>query len=972
MGLQALLVSALLLHIAAAAEQTDLYTPQRALETFQHDPNVRVELVACEPLVFDPVALCFDARGRLFVVENRGYPTDSEPPRGDVVLLEDKDGDGRMDKRKVFAKGFDYPNGIMPWRAGVLLTCAPDVIYLRDTDGDGHADRREVVLTGFAPGGSTQLRTSHPMLNVDGWIYFTNGLSGGEVRLPNDPADKAVKMGALDLRWNPWDGRIETTGGQAQFGQAFDDLGNKFVCSNRKHIEQVMLQPADLARNPYLVTADTVAEIPDHDEAAKLFPVSSNITTAYSHTGTFTAACGLAIYRGTAMGEGFYGNSFICDPTGNLVHRDILDTEQGAARVARRAYPDREFLASPDNWFRPVFLANGPDGALYLCDMYRKTIEHPVYLPAEIAAKTDFETGRDMGRIYRIVGKDHIAKRPADLNDMNTDELAKQLSCPNAWERDTAFRLLLERRPEGVESTARALATGTDPHGAVRGLRLLQVLGVEAREEVMHALAHPNPEVLETAVRAAAPLTLRPAQLRPLLANPSPSIRFHAVLAAQDLHGYGDLSYVPYDGPVIDNVSEVAAQLAVDNAHDPWQVSAAFLSSQNNISEFLREVVRRLSSAESRNDDDHQALAYRVGQAGGKLKRHGTFCAQLVKGKHDPLEPWELADLAGYLETRRLQTEDGRTAWMRLFSGWIAGEELAVLSASVLATCANSAAPINVRANAMRLAGGMAYAEVKDTLLPLLNTGTPPEVQVLAIRALADTGDPAVGSVLAEPKTFAAFTGPARTAAKTALFSRAEWTLALLQAIERGETSPYTLDPTTRERALKSPNSEVAALAKKLLADLGGGDRDQVVEAHKGLLALAGHRDAGQLIYKNTCAQCHVFQGEGHAVGPDLSDIRAQTPEYILLHLLNPNKVVTAGYESYTVSTRSLATHTGIIAAQNDTAITLRQVLGVEYNIPRDDIDTLSTDNRSLMPDELERTLSDQQLRDLIAYLKGE
>lgn len=970
MALQAMLAFVFALP-APAAEQAEPYTPQRALETFQHDPDVRVELVACEPLVFDPVALCFDALGRLFVVENRGYPTDEKPPRGDVVLLEDKDGDGRMDTRKVFAKGFDYPNGIMAWRDGVLLTCAPDVIHLRDTDGDGDADEREVVLTGFAPGGSTQLRTSHPTLNVDGWIYFTNGLSGGEVRLPGDPPEKAVKMGTLDLRWNPWDGRIETTGGQAQFGQAFDDLGNKFVCSNRKHIQQVMLQPADLAQNPYLAATETVADIPDHDEAAKLFPISSNVTTAYSHTGTFTAACGLAIYRGTAMGESFYGNSFICDPTGNLVHRDILDADQGAARVARRAYPNREFLASPDNWFRPVFLANGPDGALYLCDMYRKTIEHPVYLPAEIAAKTDFETGRDMGRIYRIVGKDHIAKRPTDLHKMNPEELAKQLSCPNAWERDTAFRLLLEHRPEGLESTARALATGADPRAAVMGLRLLQVLGLKEGEAVARVLEHSNPDVRETVVRTFGHPWITPTKIRMLLADSSPRIRFHAALASQELFGYGDISAPPYDGPMLDTTEKELARLAVESARDPWLTAAAFLGARNNISYFLESLCEQLAIADARNDEDHLRLALRMGQAAGRLHQLWQFSRAFHAADSGAVEPWKLATFAGCLETLTTSGDAGRTKFDQLFRK-NDSEERQAMSAAVLATCADAAAPINVRAHAMRLAGGMAYAEVKDMLLPLLSTGTPPEVQVLAIRALADTGDPAVGGVLAEPKTFAAFTGPARTAAKTALFSRAEWTLALLQSIERGETSPYTLDPSTRERALKSANAEVAALAKKLLTDLGGGDRDQVVEAHKGLLALPGHRDAGQLIYRNTCAQCHVFQGEGHAVGPDLSDIRAQTPDYILLHILNPNKVVTAGYESYTISTHSLETHTGIIAAQNDTAITLRQVLGVEYNIPRDDIDTLSTDNRSLMPDELERTLNDQQLRDLIAYLKGE
>src|SRR5439155_25085045 len=189
-----------------------------------------------------------------------------------------------------------------------------------------------------------------------------------------------------------------------------------------------------LQRNPHLGFSQLVEDIPDHGAACRLFPLSANIVTAAWHGGYVTSACGVTIYNGTALPNEYRGNSFTCEPAGNLVHRDVL-VPDGVTFIAKRAYATNEFLASPDNWFRPVNLANGPDGALYVCDMYRKTIEHPEYLPEATRNVTDFESGKTMGRIYRVVAENRRAspKSKIDLAKLSAKELVTEVNNPNVW-----------------------------------------------------------------------------------------------------------------------------------------------------------------------------------------------------------------------------------------------------------------------------------------------------------------------------------------------------------------------------------------------------------------------------------------------------------------------------------------------------------------------------------------------------------
>jgi putative membrane-bound dehydrogenase-like protein len=223
--------------------------PAEALKSFVAHPGFHLEAVATEPMAASPVSVCYDADGRLYVVEMRGYPYIEEKPAGAVVRLEDRDGDGRFDARSVFLDGLAWPTGVVPYDGGVFVAAAPDLIYAKDTDGDGAADVRKVVFTGFGTG-NVQALLNGLLWGPDGWIYGAASANGGEVRNPARPELGPVSVRGRDFRFKPDGSAFEAISGGGQNGHGLDDWGHRFVCNNSNHIRQIVLPARDLARNP--------------------------------------------------------------------------------------------------------------------------------------------------------------------------------------------------------------------------------------------------------------------------------------------------------------------------------------------------------------------------------------------------------------------------------------------------------------------------------------------------------------------------------------------------------------------------------------------------------------------------------------------------------------------------------------------------------------------------------------------------
>ena len=490
-------------------------SPQESLQHLKVAPGLRLELVAAEPQVIDPVAIAFDEDGRMWVVEMTDYPNGpgpDEPPRSRLRILEDRDGDGSFETARTFVDRLLFATGLQLWKGGAFVTLAGKVVYFRDTTGDGRADLRQTWFTGFAQE-NEQLRANHPTLGPDHRVYIANGLRDGTIvgrpSADGTPA-KPVSISGRDFRFDPLTGHYDAVTGSGQFGLTYDDFGNRFVCTNRNATKQIVLQRHYTDRVPLLEVPALTHDVAPAGPDAVVFSLSRNWTHYSDHAGQITAACGVTVYRGDALPGEYANNVFVCEPPGNLVHRRILEPD-GAAFGSRRARPDVEFLASPDDWFRPVNLTIGPDGALYVVDMYRAVVEHPHWLPAELSRKLPLNAGNDRGRIYRVVtaGAIHTQKRrsetrlvPGDLKSSPVQELVPLLAHPNAWWRETAARLLYERQDQSAGVPLRTLLReGETAQARCHALWSLDGIGQLSESDVHVAMTDRNPRVREQAVR---------------------------------------------------------------------------------------------------------------------------------------------------------------------------------------------------------------------------------------------------------------------------------------------------------------------------------------------------------------------------------------------------------------------------------------------------------------------------------------
>ena len=977
-----LLFSILLAAFSSTAATVDgPLTPKQSLKHFQlaDGERLQLEIVVAEPLVVDPVATAFDEAGRMFVAENRGYPTgpgEGRPPAGVVALLEDTDGDGVFDKRTTFAEGLSYPNGLLPWRGGVFVTCAPDIFYLKDSDGDGKADIRKVVLTGFHTKSTTQLRVSHPKLGPDGWIWVTAGLQGGDVKSPGNEKQGAVSFAKSDGRFHPDTFEFTTVSGQAQFGLTFDDYGNKFICANRNPVWHTVLQPHHLKRNPHFAFSQTVQIVGTAGAESVVYPLSRDTTTAgyhptlltKLHLGSFTSACGTLIFRGGALGADYYGNAFICEPAQNLVQRRILSPAGGSfdARVARDG---KEFLATPDTWSRIVYADFGPDGALYLTDFYRKTLDHPRYLPEGIRDTADFVSGNDQGRIYRVAParkSRRTAWKKHSLSGLSVKRLVRALDTAEGWRRETARRLLLEGADDdAVAPLRRVVAKGKTEAGSVAALWLLENFGKLEDGTLTSALNDKRPRVRETAVRLIEPRLKRNPKLADALvamnAEPDAKVRFHQALALGEV-----------DRP---DKLKVLASVAMSNPGDLWTRAAVLSSIGSDSKVFAENVLGLKARSNSSTPRDLSPLMSDIGRILGSSQSPAVIQeifapASAMKGASDA--GWQRSLLTGIADGLRAKRSSLNAMLNDPAAGGKMKPEVASIMRQAVADASDAKASLPNRLTSIELLAHSDFATCGKALLALVGSRAPVELQQAAIRALTRIGDPSIGPALVEPAKWRLYPPSISRGVVTAMRSNSRLLPDLLGAMENGVVQTWMVEPRLRASLMKHRDKKIQALAKKVFGSLESGDRMKAYEESKAIAKMKGDNANGRAVYTKTCAQCHVYEGLGFKVGPDLTGVRNQPAEALLMHIVMPNYEVVPGFTSYEVETKDDRSLNGLLASESDTSVTLRMAQGVEETILRSNIQSMRSTSLSLMPEEIEKTMPKQELADLLAFLKGQ
>ncbi|WP_373515682.1 PVC-type heme-binding CxxCH protein [Persicitalea sp.] len=530
-------------------------SPTESRETFQLNADFDIEPFITEPDVLSPVDIAFDARGNIYVVEMGDYPYDAKPGnyKGRIRMLRDTDGDGKVDKSFVFAEDLPSATSVLPWEGGILVTAAPDILYLKDTDGDSKADEREVIFTGFFDKNS-EAQVTNLRFGPDNWIYANNHGQRGLVSYKRKPETPAIDVSGGNFRFRLDRDLFQSESGVGQFGLAVDDWGHRFYSQNTLHIQQAPIAWRYAHRHEYLPSYRVDVNISDHErEMFQKSPTphwrevrSARRQANYDSLGLdrkeyardyFSGASGGTFYGGDGFPESYYGAVFTGDVSGNLVHRDVLssDPDQPAFVASRDdREKEQEFLTSTDPWFRPANFYTGPDGYLYLVDMYRQHIETPVSIPEDLKEDMDFANGEQYGRIWRIFPKNGPKREVVlpNLAEKESAELVTLLTHPNQWWRLTAHRLLLERQDNSILP----LLNKTLNESTMAQARLLALYSIEgqnalAADHVKKALSDVEPGVREHALMLAEKYPQFLPEIIKLTDDASPQVAYQASLS---------------------------------------------------------------------------------------------------------------------------------------------------------------------------------------------------------------------------------------------------------------------------------------------------------------------------------------------------------------------------------------------------------------------------------------------------------
>ena len=907
-------ISATALHDAGAKSKVPTATPplspEESAKKWHVRDGYRIELVAAEPVVLDPVAFDWDEQGRLWVIEMADYPLGMDgngKAGGRVVRLEDTDHDGRYDKRQVIVSDLSYPTGILTWREGVIVTAAPDIFFI-SPDGT-----KKVLYTGFSTG-NQQLRVNGLRWGMDGWVYCAAGAHHGgynkgtqiECKLTGEKID----LGSRDFRFKPDTGEFDPQTGPSQFGRARDDWGHWFGVQNSFPLWHYVLQDHYLRRNPHVIPPDPIHQL--FPRNPPVYPASSMEKRFHSfdQAGRFTSACGIEVYRDVKLFNDGKTHAFTCEPFHNVVQHHILEDEGVTFKAVRDpAESKMDFLASEDRWCRPVMVRTGPDGALWVADMYRYMIEHPQWLPqnGKDELLPHYREGDDMGRIWKVVRASVRSGSP---------KVEATFASANGWLRDKAqMQLLWLNSVSAMNAALNSLSKPLSAASTAQISWLLLQKGMLQSKDCLELMKHDSPRVREQALQMS----------EHLLWNADDSSALHQTLVhlVDDKDDKVRLQLALTLGELkADWAGDLLAELLRAASSNPM-LEGAVLSS---IVPHLERVCANADQKSTRmlfrtalavkNENAIATLVRRKEAAAdllGVLDENGMSVADLTQQVTSPEAQQGVRAIAELLEKAAASVKAAKRApsmsdLLLLASDPGHREGVKLLLPELWAKSVDVGVPLS--GTKVRTDDG---ANTPDARSLVPQSGTPTDVLRLVAKLQPKDGP-----------TFLLNGWDNRTPAMRGqiietLLSNDAWTLALL---DRPEAK--ACDAATRARLRNHPNKQIAKLAEEVLADATSATRAEVLAKFKPALALKGDTAAGKGVFGQVCIACHKLDNQGIELGPDLRSVVQHDAEKLLNSILDPSAVIEPGFMAYHCTLRSGEQIYGVIATETSGSLTLK------------------------------------------------
>jgi putative heme-binding domain-containing protein len=828
-----------------------------------------------------------------------------------------------------------------------------------------------------------------PVWGFDNWIYMTYGAGDVErlsTSLGSVASSKNLKI-RRDFRFHPLSWEFDASSGFGQFGHTIDSVGHRLFCTNRNPIIAAPILPSEYQRNPQILFPGDQYDVAPSGGDSLVYPLVEMKSNYLSHAGTHTAACGTTAYVGNLLGEQYLDSVMVCEPIGHLITRSIV-LPKGSTLKAERARPKADFVASTDTWFRPASLANGPDGALYIADMYRLWVEHPKFLPPEIAAKIDWRAGEDKGRIWRIVPQTPTKPLPSFTPPQSNSDLVRLLSNENGWQRELAQRLLVERQALDVEADLRTLLqSDSNKRATQRALWTLDGIGRVRSVDLQTAIRSTHAVVRKDALRIARKFLSDPAVAQSVLNAASDSnaeVRLECALTL------GDFLTAAKDGrsnPSVNSasVAKALAQIALTATNDDWLATAVLTSARDCSAAIVNDVAKAAQTGALQPSPVAVRLIRELASAtgvGGDISELEKLL-QLIglnnaEARGNEAQWWRYAALSG-LASGLTRNQTAGTSRRNSLSALLSNPPvelsdavapLAKLLTQSTALALDSKQPEVDRVAAVDLLAHLPKEQWNAAAQQLFQPEQPIAIQLAMLGQMRRTGSTENAQLVIEnwPEL-----GPlVRPDAIAFLLQHKETTRMALTAMQQGTLDAAVINIDQRAILLAHPDAEIKGLATSVFGSGISLDRQEVARQYQASLKLSGDAKAGQVVFERICVACHRFNGRGHDVGPDISDTRNRSREALLYDILDPNQKLEPKYTAYQALTVDGALYQGVLVSETPEAVVLQLAEGKQQTVARSDLEVFKANGKSLMPEGVEKDLTISQMADLLAFLKGE